>query len=408
MLREVACTPVRITGVEALGGPWAPVERVCLDGVCPGIGASVVVKTRRHQETGWGGDPANLRTERRSLTYLRTAGLDVAPEVLAFDEQVGVLVMRDLAPARSVEWMLFHANEDLATSALVALDARVASMHAATGSIGPDVWNAAASFMNGLDGPWEILATGAQTLGFPDASVATPDVARVAEALSDPRWRTFTHGDLTPANALLSDGCARLIDFEGAGPRHAFLDAANLVLPFPAYGYWADLPRTVVTSMEAAYRGELVKGLPLAADDLAYGRAMATGAAAWAILRLSRLGLIATGNQNRDEAVRRRSQIVQTVESCVRIAERTHAFPALMGWLTSMVGEMRRRWPEANVTPRRYPAFGSEPWTKAPDVPATPGSLDRPERGHCFRGARRRRGSAACSPLRYQAPCTSL
>jgi len=130
-------------------------------------------------------------------------------------------------------------------------------------------------------------------------------------------------------------------------------------LSFPAYGHWSALPHDVVASVDSAYRTELAKGLPLAGDDTGYGEAMATGCAAWALLWLSRLGVIATETREAGEKLRRRSRIAHTVESCASTAAPTGSFPALMAWFTSVTGDTRRRWPEANAAPGRFPAFES-------------------------------------------------
>ncbi|MBA3275358.1 MAG: phosphotransferase [Chloroflexia bacterium] len=360
LLDEVAGAPVEIAGIHGLGSRWAPVERMVLARDYPRIGRSVVVKTRRHDEAGWGGSLSNLITEQRCLAFLEAAGLCVAPELLAFDEAAGVLVMSDLGPAPSVEQVLFGSNYDNATFALIELAACTGLVHASTTSIGHDVWNESSLFVQELERPWQRLTSEAERLGFPDPRPASSDVAALDAAIMDAQWRTFTHGDLTPGNALVRDDGVRLIDFEGAGPRHAMLDGAAFRLSFPQYGRWAALPQKIVALADDAYRTELAKGLPLAEDDVAYGKAMATGCAAWALVRLSRIAVISTEDQDAQVKLRRRSQIVHTVESCVSAAEETGSFPALMTWFVSVIEEMRRRWPEARDEPKRFPAFGSE------------------------------------------------
>ncbi|MDQ3657949.1 MAG: phosphotransferase, partial [Chloroflexota bacterium] len=320
LLQEVSGLPVRIADTNSLGSPWAPVKRLILATDYPRTGRSVVVKTRRHDETGWGGHRSNLIAEEKALTMLAEAGLGVAPEVLAFDEAAGVLIMRDLGAGPSVEDILVESSFDEASATLVSLAASTGLVHAATRTIEDATWNESGQFIQGLDRPWDRLAAEAARLAFPDPSSAASDVARLAAAIQDPRWRTLTHGDLTPANALVGDGLVRLIDFEVAGPRHALLDGAMLRLSFPQYGRWSALPEDVVGAMDDAYRTELAKGVPLAEDDIAYGQAMAAGCAAWAIVRLSRLGVIAADDQDGEVKRRRRSQIVHTVESCVSIA----------------------------------------------------------------------------------------
>lgn len=87
---------------------------------------------------------------------------------------------------------------------------------------------------------------------------------------------------------------------------------------------------------------------------------MATGCADWALGRLSRLGVTATDDQDPQVKLRRRSQIVHTVESSVSAAAPTGSCPALMAWFASVIEEMRKRWPEANAEARKFPAFAEE------------------------------------------------
>jgi hypothetical protein len=361
MLRDLAGEPVQIVETERIGGGWAPVERFCFDTSYPDIGKSVIVKTRRSNVSGWGGSPANLLTEQRALSHLQDVGLRVAPEPLAFNDHMGVLVMTDLAPGQPVEHALFGTDYDDAKTALVGQATTTGSVHAATTGIPEGVWNASSLFGHGLERHWKTLARASTDLGFPDPSLAVPDVQLLMDSLGDERWRAFTHGDLTPGNAIQCLDGVRLVDFEGAGPRHACLDAANFRLSFPAYGYWAAISGEVLMAVDGAYRAALVEGMPRAEDDVEYGHAMATGCAAWTVLRLDRLILISSEDQAPHDMLRRRSQIVHTVDSCISTMEPTRSFLRLAEWLRAVAGEMRQRWPEANADPRQFPAFADGP-----------------------------------------------
>jgi phosphotransferase family enzyme len=207
-----------------------------------------------------------------------------------------------------------------------------------------------------LDDPlssWSELRAAAGDLGFPSPDHAAPDVAALAEALDGGRFRGFTHGDLTPNNAMLIDGEARLFDFEGAGLRHLGIDAACLRLSFPQYSRWAALPRSVLSRMDRGYRSELVEATPVVADDLAYEQLVAEGCLAWAVVRASRLRLIAST----DQAVRRRTQIVHTLTAATETARTAGLYPALTGWFDDLVDAMKTRWDEARLEPRRFAAF---------------------------------------------------
>jgi hypothetical protein len=348
----------RVLGTEDLGSPTAPVLRVTLDERDGGTGRTVIVKLRRRTGAGWNADPAYLGNERRALEHLDRAGVRLTPRFLAGGENLGVLVMTDLGHGPSVQELLEATTAEARTAAVPALTALATAagvVHAARSSQGFRAVRRV-SFLDDPTGSWSELRAAAEDLGFPSPAGVSADVDALAEALEDEQFRGFTHGDLTPGNAALIDGETRLFDFEGAGVRHLGIDAACLRLSFPQYRHWAALPKGVVSAMDRAYRAELAKGLPAIADDAVYERMMAEGCLAWAVVRASRLRLIASADQSGSQMVRRRTQIVHTLTSAVETAEPTGLFPALTGWFDELVQAMTTRWDEARLEPRAFPA----------------------------------------------------
>jgi hypothetical protein len=78
------------------------------------------------------------------------------------------------------------------------------------------------------------------------------------------------------------------------------------------------------------------------------------GCLAWAVVRASRLRLIASREQGSAQMVRRRTQIVHTLTSAIETAEPTGRYPALTAWLGDLVDEMKTRWDEARLEPRGF------------------------------------------------------
>jgi hypothetical protein len=67
-------------------------------------------------------------------------------------------------------------------------------------------------------------------------------------------WLAYCPGDTCPDNnRVLPDGSVRFFDFEGAGWRHAALEAAYCVAPFCTCWCVASLPEGVTAAMEAAF-----------------------------------------------------------------------------------------------------------------------------------------------------------
>ncbi len=343
---------VRIIGATHLGDGWAPVRRLTLDN-----GATVVIKTRREQTGPWGDAAAALDNERRGLELVNDLVIDVAPRLLAADDELGMILMTDVGTGPSVQDVLLGESAADATAALVALARTTGVLHAATVGV-EQPWQPRATFLDRTSEFWPEVRDAAADLGFPAPAGVSADLAALQLALADPRFRVFGQGDLGPNNAVLADGRARLVDFEGSGFRHFALEAASLRLAFPVYGYWSVLPAAVITAMDVAYRAELARGWPGALDDEVYEAAIATGAAVWAIIRAHRLPVIAAAGQDPELAVRRRTQIVQTSSSFAEIALRAGRFETLARWFLALADELRERWAEANQPPRALRAFG--------------------------------------------------
>jgi hypothetical protein len=255
-----------------------------------------------------------------------------------------------------VQDVLLCGTADEAAAGLTALARSAGLLHAASVGVEPP-WRNRTTFLDRAFEYWPELRNAADSLGFPAPLGVTADLETLDRALTNPEFRVFMQGDLGPNNAVLSGGSARLVDFEGSGFRHFGLEAANLRLPFPAYGHWGVLPVEVTAAMDEAYRAELAVGWPGALDDASYEAEIATGCAVWAIIRARRLPVIALPGQDAELALRRRTQIVQTLTSFAEIAARAGRYEALARWFVAVADEMRERWAEARQPPRTFPAF---------------------------------------------------
>lgn len=360
---------------EALDHEWAPVERWHLraadpDGLLP---RSVVVKTRRTGGTGWGYDYCNLTAEHRALDLLASSGL--APRVYAADDELGVIVMEDVADAHTVERVLFADDPVVAEASLVRLASTFGQMHAFTAPtvrpLDPTPWNPAAPLVDELPAAWETIQQATQMLAMPVPSEAANDeIPTLEAALADPTWRALVHGDAFPSNTLLAGDRMVLIDFEGANPRHIAIDGACFALAFPAYRYWADLAVSLTTVMVEAWRSAIARSWPQVEDDAVFYPMLATGALTWTIVRLSRLARLADESEPPDEQHRRRSQIVQTTAATIRVCRSGDAYPALASWLEALNDAISERWPESRH-PRHYPAFNGgnrDGWVLVHDI----------------------------------------
>jgi tRNA A-37 threonylcarbamoyl transferase component Bud32 len=356
-----------VVAVEPLGGEWAPVSRVTLAGDDePSV---VVVKTRRVDGAGWGGKH-HLRREAVALEPLAEADVTV-PRLLGFDDTAGVVVMADVGAGPTLEDVLTADDADAARVAFVALAAEAGRLHAATttcedahrarlAALGTDARRDRLGQWPGVT-HWDEVIAATADLDFPPAERAADDVALVASELADPGpWGALVHLDLGPNNVVLTfAGRVALVDFEGSTFGHVGLDAAFLAFPFPnSSAHYGTVPPAVVEEALAAYRSALATAVPAAADDAAFRRMLAVGAAGALCVRVLRLPTLAAPGQSTHDSWRRRVQLVQQVEVFVELASAAGALPALASWFDDLAGAMRRRWPDAVSPPApRFPAF---------------------------------------------------
>jgi hypothetical protein len=134
-----------------------------------------------------------------------------------------------------------------------------------------------------------------------------------------------------------------LFDFELAGYRHALLDVAYLHLGFQWCYQPGRIPPDVLREAETAYRLEASSGISLTLDEPAYQRALATAAAAWAMLaggrvvrRLDRGGTFASADAARQ---------VATMREYVALSGRATSYPALSHWTSELVSAFDREEP---------------------------------------------------------------
>jgi hypothetical protein len=172
-------------------------------------------------------------------------------------------------------------------------------------------------------------------------------------------WLTLVHGDPCPDNSLLSDACIRLIDYEYARPSHALLDGIYWRMGFPTCWCAGRTPADVAARIDATYRMELGKSIPLALDDGAYGIERTYMSVVWLFTCLSwRL----------DEALERderwgiwsiRGRLLWYLEEAIEMTDATNVLPGMNRAAQRWLLELRRRWPDA-IPLGLYPCFTSK------------------------------------------------
>lgn len=368
-LSRLAGGLVTVIAEQHVGHEWAPVTRWILDRDLPGFGSTVVIKTRRVDDSGHGG-PAYLRREAAGLRTASPTG--VAAALIDFDDRAGVAIQSDLGSWPTLQDLLLDRDHPDAASraaaGMVALAIAAARLHAGTLGRGHDhqreLDRFAADVVTGgayAFGPerWDQIEADCAALGLPPAHPARDEVrALLGRTVQAEPYGALVHLDLNPTNVLITDAGARLVDFEGCRYGHLGIDACFLSYPFPHHSApWSVLPDPVVGAAELAYRTALADG---GADQVLarYDRGLADGAAITLIGRLSRLPLVASTDQSAQDARRRRGQILHQIGVFARLAEPAGGLGAFTDWLQRLAGAMVARWPDAaDPAPPLFPAF---------------------------------------------------
>ncbi|MGP9682438.1 MULTISPECIES: phosphotransferase family protein [unclassified Brachybacterium] len=367
-LSQLADRPVRLTSEQHVGHDWAPVTRLGLDRDVPGIGATVVAKTRRVEGEGHGG-PAFLRREAAALRTAAPSG--VTARTIHVDDDAGVMLQTDLGDWPTLQDILLGADPEAAARGMVEMAAAVGRLHASTIDRRAEHQKHLAAFSADVETGqmyafgrehWDEIEQACTELGLPPARRARDDVTRLLARSTRPGPSSaLTHRDLNPTNVLLTDDGARLVDFEGSGFGHLGIDACFLYYPFPHHSTpWGLLPGGVIESVDAAYRTALADGGAHQVLDL-FDQVLADGAAIVLIGRISRLRLVSRPDQAPQDSWRRRGQTVQQIRTFLQLAERADGLAAFRDWLSALQDAMIARWPDATDPPAPlFPAFAAE------------------------------------------------
>jgi hypothetical protein len=247
----------RVYRLAVGGGPVASVIlKAC---VADGRGRPYVVADQAP-----GGAFAALCKEWAAASLL--GPLALGPGAYGLDTALGFCLLEDFGDGETLADRLTGGDPDAAASALVAYARSLGDMHTATGGANGR-WNSLLAEQGARAGgsgpyhtpPWRLAADAAPKM-LSDIGVAVPDglegdLARIAEALDNPRaYLAFTPTDCCPDNHFLRGERVVFFDCEGATMRHALLDAAYFLAPFPTCWCCGALPDGMPERLLTAYR----------------------------------------------------------------------------------------------------------------------------------------------------------
>ena len=297
-------------------------------------------------------------------------GNDLAARVIGADVDSEVLVLEDLGTGADLADLLIAGDAEAARRAMRELAALLGRLHASTANREPEYERLWRQYWTDWPSPqpgWRFASSTAslrqmaQQLDLRVAPSVEGDLQVVAGALEDPFFRTYVHGDPCPDKVRPGEG-GRLIDFEAGGYGLALLDAVYARMPFPTCWCTGRLPDTVVADFERTYRAELARGLPAAADDRRFERALVAACGYWFVVHANwRLiqGLDAAAEPAHTQRglllPDQRAHVLLRAESFIAAARAYGHLEALAELAAQIVTRLRLRQPLRGVL--RYPAF---------------------------------------------------
>jgi hypothetical protein len=319
-----------------------------------------------------GGDGARNRyfNEWSSLALIASlpAADPFAVRLYGADPELQLMVLEDLGDGPSLADLLLGDAAAAAEAGLIAYMRSLGRMHAATAGrvaafdelrrpfgqpaalerwqtgLKESMLNAPAA-LSGLDLEW--------------TPALTAEVEQVEAALLDPGPAfVLSHCDPCPDNNRLVAGELRHFDFEFAGFRHAMLDGAYTHSPFPTCWCVNRLPDSLLPSLEAAYRTELVRAVPEAADGAWFGRALVTACAYWLVA-----GFTSIADCLPEDRVwgisTTRQRLLYRFDVFSRLAFAHRHLEALASHTRLLSERLTALWPDLDPMPL-YPAFRKE------------------------------------------------
>lgn len=298
--------------------------------------------------------------------FLETAapGNSHAPAVLAAAPEDGLIVLEDLGDGPTLVTPLLHGTAAEAEDALLALARRLGRLHADTvgargrfDALQARHWPGPAPRLRSFfDRPTNAIAADLEAR-IPGIAAPRAEFQAVAAALAAPGpFLAYTHGDACPDNVFITNGTARLIDFEFGRFGHALLDAIYFRIGFPTCWCAGRCPAETVARCEAVYRAEVACSIPAAADDTEFHAALAHVGAAWVLMRLEWMLPAALESPSHWGISTRRARLLNDLDAFASLAERAGALRALGEFTRALRRALGERWPETEPLPL-YPAF---------------------------------------------------
>ena len=278
----------------------------------------------------------------------------------------GLMVIEDLGDGRNFYGSLRGESPTAATAELIKLARALGKMHALT-THKKAVYDSIRDRLRprgkypSMTGEWQQLMgkldAACGRVGVKPHRGTKTEMKAVAAFIAAPGpFLAYTHGDPIPMNALPVGDERKLFDFEFGEFRHALRDGIYGRVCFPTWYHINRVPNDVVEEMEMAYRAELAKGCPEAADDTLFFRSIVEACAYWAIH--SRLNFIEkVWEEDHKWGISTQRQILLLCFDIFgQVSEEFGYLEALGATIRDIAARLREHWVDLEEMPY-YPAF---------------------------------------------------
>jgi hypothetical protein len=287
------------------------------------------------------------------------------PDFFGGDRQTGIIVMEDLGQGKGLDTLLRGDNPTTAAEAFIELFKVIGRMHAVT--IGKEDRYRQLRRALGTPQPGYLSLMGQHAHSFQSTlellklevpPMLNAEIMRIVQQVVDPGpFHAFIHCDPCPDNCLVTEQGMRLLDFEMSQFGLALWDGAYARGHFPTCWCVNRIPTALVEEVESAYRVELVKGCPQAAEDALFGHAVVAGCACAVFLTLSWEMPALMSEDNQWGIATNRQRVLARLDALAQATERWACFPTLGAAALYMNEALRALWLPSMEEMPLYPAF---------------------------------------------------
>jgi len=351
--------------------------RVHVENPSAGLPASLIIKQVVGQEQAYNPDQIERWDTQRFFNdwagaeFLSSLPSDPGhgPRFYGGSREVGFIILEDLGENHhSLVESLLEGDAASAEATLLRYITRLGKMHADTAGRAVEfqaMLHAANPALVGAP-----VAHADRALGIPHfsklltsfglaiESSLLAELQAMYERVEQPGpFSAFIHHDLCPDNMFFIGEDVRFFDFEGGAFGHALIDASFARIPFPTCWCCNRIPQPVVVKLEAAYRAELVRGCPVAADDRLFAQGLGD-ACGYSLLEWLRWWAepFTPHEDYRWGLASIRSRIIVRLETLINSATEFDLLPHLRSSASQLLTTLQAHWPDAEPMPL-YPAF---------------------------------------------------